>query len=218
MPSNLSDTNIKQIADNLSSNRKPSQKYSTKNNISKNNYMMRLNNSANFARGDIHKNYKSLLIKNQNKLNKEFNNHSSEKNLLSINILHRIREAKQNKNNFYRTLKIKNSGKSYNNNNSTNNAKNNKIIKTPVLKSRKTNIFKNRINKKLKNENGNKIKEELNHNYMSSFSIKVNKTIYNKDKEKEKIYKNKNLKKTWTKNMKKVVKNINNNMKNEIKK
>ena len=163
MSSNLADANMKQLADNLSSNRKQRQTYRTKNNISKNNYLMRLNNSAKFARTS-HKNYKSFLIKNKNKLNNEFNNHSSEKNLLSMNILHRIREVKQNKNknDFYTTLKVKNPAKSYNINNSTNNVKNNKIIKTPVLKSRKTHIFKNRINKKIKNENGNKTKEELN--------------------------------------------------------
>ena len=217
MSSNLSDDNMQKIADNLTSNRKGRQTFRTKNNITKNNYLMRLNNSAKFTRGAPHKNYKSFLIKNKIKLKKEFNNHSSEKNLLSTNILDRIKEVKQNKNDFYTTLKVKNSTKSYNTNNNT---KSNKIIKTPILKSRKTNIFKNRINKKLKNDkSGNKTKEELNHNYMSSFSIKVNKTINNnKDKGKEKIYKNKNLKKTWTKNMKKVVKDINNDMKNEFKK
>ena len=202
MPSNLSDDNMKQFEENLSSNRKKRQKFRTKNYISKSNNLMHLNNSAKLTRAP-HKNYKSFLIKNKIKLNKDFNNHSSEKNLLSINILHRIREVKQNKNkkDFYTTLKAKNSGKSYNTNNSINNVKSIKIIKTPVLKYRKTNIFKNRINKKIKNENGNKTKDELNHNYMSSFSIKVNKT--NNNKEKEKIYKNNNLKKTWTKNIKK---------------
>ena len=52
-------------------------------------------------------------------------------------------------------------------------------------------------------------------NYMSSFSIKVNKTTYNKDI--EKINKNKNLKKTWSKNMNNIVNQINNNIKNESK-
>ena len=132
------------------------------------------------------------MIKNKIKLKKEFDDHGSEKNLLSNNILDTIKEVKQNKNknDFYRNLKVKNLTKSYNANNK---AKSNKIIKTPILKSRKTNIFKNIINKKLKNDNsGNKTKEELNHNYISSFSIKVNKTINNnKDKGKEKIYKKK---------------------------
>ena len=92
-----------------------------------------------------------------------------------------------------------------------------KLYKTPVLKNRKTHIFKNHINKKLNIDNeANKSKENMMENYLSSFSIKVNKTTLNKDKENK--IKNKNLKKTWNKNLKNISNHINNNNLNEIKK
>ena len=148
------------------------------------------------------------MTKNKNKSKNEIN-HNSQKDLLSMNILHRIKEVKENKkeNDFYRTVKLKHSIKNNGNN-----------LKTPVVKNKKMNYIKNRLNKRIKNDNsigiGNRTKEEMMHNYMSSFSIKVNKTNYNK----EKTDKNKNLKKTWTKNMKNVVSQINSNISNEVKK
>ena len=175
----------------------------TKNNFSKTNKKIHLNNSAKFSNENLDKKYKTVIIKNKNRFKNEAC-HNSQKNLLSINILNRIKEVKENKtkNDFYRTAKLKNSIKNNSNN-----------IKTPVLKDKKMNYFKNRVNKKLKNDKGNKTKEDMMQNYMSSFSIKVNKTNYNK----EKINKNKNLKKTWTKNMKNIVSQINNNITNEKK-
>ena len=205
---NLSDMNMKYYSQNLTPKTKlkakEQRKFQTKNNFSKSNKKLHLNNSAKFSKEGLNKKYKSVIIKNENKLKNEVIN-NSQKNLLSINILHRIKEVKENKTNddFYSTIKLKNSIK--NNGSST---------KTPVLKDKKMNYFKNRLNKKIKNDNGNRTKEEMMQNYMSSFSIKVNKTNYNK----EKNNKNKNLKKTWTKNMKNVVNKINSNITNKTKK
>ena len=208
MTTYLSDINIKNSSQNLTPEKKEQYKFETKNNISKNNKKLHLNNSAKFSNDILGKKYKSFMTKNKNKSKNEIN-HNSQKDLLSMNILHRIKEVKENKtqNDFYRTVKLKHSIKNNGNN-----------LKTPVVKNKKMNYIKNRLNKRIKNDNsigiGNRTKEEMMHNYMSSFSIKVNKTNYNK----EKTDKNKNLKKTWTKNMKNVVSQINSNISNEVKK
>ena len=216
MKTNLSDINLNNNnydKNYNTSNKKQHKKFKTKNHISKNMNKIFLNNSAKLISDGPEKKYKSFLTKNKNKINNEYN-HNSQKNLLSVDILNRIQAVKQNKtkNDFYRTLKVKNSSK---NNNSTNSNNKKKIQKTPIVKNKKNIFFKNRISKRLKNGNGNKTKDEAKHNYMSSFSIKVNKTTYNKDK--EIICKNKNLKKTWSKNMKNIVNQINNNVQNESK-
>ena len=92
---------------------------------------------------------------------------------------------KQNRSNndFYRTLKVRNSQNSQNtiNNNSSNSVnkkynKNRKTIKTPVLNNKKATFFKNHISKKLYNVNVNKTKEDKMNNHMSAYSIKVNKS------------------------------------------
>ena len=208
MTTNLSDANIKQDFENISQNIKQPKNLRTKIHISKNNKIMHLNKSVKSNSEYKEKKYKSFLMKNKNNLNNE-SNYNSQKNLLSINILHRIKEVKQNKSNndFYRTIKAKNWEKinNINNSNSIINSNknilyNNRAIKTPIMKKKKTTYFKNCINKRIKDDIGSKTKEEMNQNYMSSFSIKVNKSTYNKDK--EKIQKKKNLKKTWTKNTK----------------
>ena len=199
---NLSGSNINIFDKSLIPTKKLNKKFKTKNYMSNNNHKMPLNNSVKYSSDKPDKKYKSFLIKSKNKLNNEIF-HNSQKNLLSINLINRIQAVKQNKikNNFY-TLKVKHSTKSNNSNyiNSSKNAKpsNCKTIKTPVLENRKTHIFKNHINKKFNiGIEANKSKENIKENYLSSFSIKVNKTSLNKDKEKK--IKNKNLKKTWTK-------------------
>ena len=213
MNDNLSDVNIKGNYDkNYTSNKKQHKKFNTKNHISKNIF---LNTNAKFSSDCPDKKYKSFLTKNKNrnKLNNECI-HNSQKNILSIDIINRIQAVKQNKtkNDFYRTIKVKNSANTINSHSIN---LNNKKEKTPVIKNKKNPFFKNRINKRIKNINGTKTKEDMQ-NYMSSFSIKVNKTTYNK--ENDKISRNKNLKKTWSKNMNNVVNQINNNIKNESKK
>ena len=221
MTSNLSGSNINRNDKTLTPNKKQNNKFKTKNHIGKTKNKMSLNNSSKFSSDKPEKKYKSFLVKNKNKINNEIF-HNSQKNLLSINIINRIQSIKQNKikNNFY-TLKVKHSTKSNNLNNAynSNNMRftNNKTIKTPILQNRKTHIFKNKISKKLNiGNNENKSKEDMIQNCMSSFSIKVNKTTYKKDKGKKE--KNKNFKKTWTKNLKKNTNQLNNNNPNELKK
>ena len=230
MITNLSDLNINKHKTNLSSKTKHNKKFKTKNNMIKKNFnnKMHSNNSARFSNGDEEKKYKSFLIKNKNKINTEFN-HKSQKNILSNSIINRIQEVKKNKtkNDFYNTIKNKSSKSNTididnnfinniidKNNNINNKLKNNRNkrkrsesntidskrypLKTPDIKNKKTSFFKNHMSKKLKTINDNKAKDDITNNYNSSFSIKVNKSNYNKDGIKNK---NKNLKKTWTKNV-----------------
>ena len=222
MNSNMSDSNINKKVNEktLTPDKDHQQKFQNKNYIIKknknNNYFNNLNNSAKFVPNGIKQKFKTFLIKKNNHKVKMNHNHSSQKNILSINILNRIQEVKKNKtkNNFYKTSKIKNSSEINSNTNNINitkstQIKNNKInlIKTPVTKTKKMEIFKkNNTNRKFNTFKGINKKEDIRNNYKSSFSIKVNKTYFNKDKKD----KSKNLKKTLTKNM--------NNATNTIKK
>ena len=210
MHTNLSHKNMKKHKKIFSSDQKESTNFKTKNHIIiKRKDNTNLNNSQKHGSCYSDKKYKSFLVKNHNTINNEFN-YNSQTNILSINIINRIQAVKQNRSNndFYRTLKVRNSQNSQNtiNNNSSNSVnkkynKNRKTIKTPILNNKKATFFKNHISKKLYNVNVNKTKEDKMNNRMSAYSIKVNKSNYNKDN--EKIGKNKNLKKTLTKNIKK---------------
>ena len=220
----------------FNSAQKISKNFKSKVNIKKNNNKIYENNEPKIAPNspnNPNKKYKSFLTKKNNKKNNEFNS-SSQKDIFSIDILKRIQAVKHNKTktDFFRNLKHKksqNSLKTFNSSKSTSKNKNihiihdNKTTRTP-LNNKIINFFNNHMNKQLYNGNINKTKDEMNDNYLSSFSIKVNKTIYNKEKEKEKNKdkdkersKNKNLKKTWSKNMKIIVNKINNNIHHEFK-
>ena len=223
MAVNLSDINMKKHKNIFSSDKKETKKFKTKNHIIKNSDKLNLNKSAKLPSDGRTKKYKSFLIKNKKKFNNEYN-YNSQKDILSINILNRIQAVKQNQEqyDFYRTLKVKNSKRSININNSNNSLsktkynKNHKTIKTPVINNKKANFFKNHISKRLNKISSNRTKEEMINNHTSSLSIKVNKTTYNKDKDKEKNVKNKNLKKTWTKNIQKKDNPISNNIHSEV--
>lgn len=78
----------------------------------------------------------------------------------------------------------------------------------------KNNFLKNQLTKRfnINNSNRNKKKDEISNNCLSSFSIKVNKTHYNKNEERNSQSKSKNLKKTWTKNMNNLINQIENNI------
>ena len=228
---NLSDENMNKYNTIFTPNKKRYKKFKTKNNIiKKKNFInndntndivnkMQLNNSAKFSTIiQPNKRYKSFSTKNKNKINEEANeprlSHNSQNNIMSINILERIQELKQNKtkNDFYRTLKPRSKSKSKkdkmnaHNANTNTNAKtiniNNSIkemklngnkkiskgsfIKTPDVKNKKNSFFKNHLSRRSSNAHENKTKEENKYNCMSSLSIKVNKTQYNKEKEKDK--------------------------------
>ena len=236
MISNLSENNMKKNNIFFNSAQKISKNFKSKVNIKKNNNKIYENNEPKIAPNspnNPNKKYKSFLTKKNNKKNNEFNS-SSQKDIFSIDILKRIQAVKHNKTktDFFRNLKHKksqNSLKTFNSSKSTSKNKNihiihdNKTTRTP-LNNKIINFFNNHMNKQLYNGNINKTKDEMNDNYLSSFSIKVNKTIYNKEKEKEKNKdkdkersKNKNLKKTWSKNMKIIVNKINNNIHHEFK-
>ena len=204
---------MNKIKYNLTLDKNENKTITTNNDIIKkninNNYFNNLNNSAKLVSNGIAKKFKTFLHKKK-KISKSNKNHSSQKNLLSINILNHIKGEKYKTNNkFYRTLKSKNSSDINNNNNyKIVHLKNNKmtLLKSPTIKNKKiNNLKKNNIGKEnnINNNIGIKKKEEKKDNYLSSFSIKVNKTNLNKDKDKEN---NKNLKK-----------NLNSNMKNNMK-
>ena len=222
MMTNLSDANVKKIKKIFSSDKKESIKFKPKKHIIiKKREKLNLNNSDKYAYAscDSDKKFQSFLVKNSNTLNNEYN-YNSQTNILSINILNRIQAVKQNRSNndFYRTLKVKKSKNTIDNNSNNsltkNYNKNHNTINTPVINNKKAIFFKNHISKKLNKVDVNKTKEDAMNNHMSSFSIKVNKTNYNKekDKENEKKGRNKNLKKTWTKNIKKKANKISNNI------
>ena len=179
------------INKNLTPDKNLRSKFKTKNHIIKKNRNNKnfssSNNSAKNISYGIKRKFKTFLVKNKNK-SKYRQSHSSKKNTLSINILNRIQEVKKNKieNNFYKTSKTKNLSDINNlkNQNNLNNLKNKyniiNLAKTPSTKTKKIEFFKkNNTNKKIK-ENNNK--EKSKNNYMSSFSIKVNRTYFNKDK------------------------------------
>ena len=214
---NLSDINMKKKDIFLKSSKKRNKKYKTKNHIAKSSNKTNINTSSKLASSGSEKDYRSYL-KNNNNI--EFN-YSSQKNLLSINILNRIQAIKQNKtkNDFYRNLKLKNSTKSFHANNSSKSksiseikSKKTKTYKTPIMNNKKTNCYKKHISKRLDKVNLEKTKDEMMNIYMSSFSIKVNKTAYNKENNKSK-----NLKKMWSKKITNIVNQINNNRRNELK-
>ena len=175
--SNLSYSNntIKIKKNNLTPDKINHMNFRTKNLILKrikNTNYFNLNKSAKIVSNDIKKKFKTFLVKKNTKLNYR-NNSNSQKNVLSINILSRIQEIKKNrtKNNFYKTKKK-----------NTNNIIN--LVKTPGSKSNKIEFFKkNNTNRKFKNSHSNKKNEESKNNYMSSFSIKVNRTYFNKNKD-----------------------------------
>ena len=213
----LSDINMKKKDIFLKSSKKRNKKYKTKNHIAKSSNKTNINTSSKLASTGSEKDYRSYL-KNNNNI--EFN-YSSQKNLLSINILNKIQAIKQNKtkNDFYRNLKLKNSTKSFHANNSSKSksiseikSKKTKAYKTPIMNNKKTNCYKKHISKRLDKVNLEKTKDEMMNIYMSSFSIKVNKTAYNKENNKSK-----NLKKMWSKKITNIVNQINNNRRNELK-
>lgn len=205
--------------------------------VNHNNYIKNLNNSAKVISTEGKQRYKTFLLKSKYRANHYNNNnnsnsknqdanHNSQENLISINILNRIQEVKKSKtkNNFYKTSKKKNSIE-VNNSNTTKSihvknsasSHNNKIIRkgntitTPIIKNKKIELFKkNNTNRKLNNFKGFKPGEDLKSKYMSSFSIKVNRTYFKKDK-------NQNLKKTISKNKKKVFGQNDNDLKKENK-
>ena len=229
MSSNMSDSHMNKLINQKTlSNDKSQQKY--KNSVirkSKNDGTLNnLNSSAKFNTNGIKQKFKTFLVKKKthHKVRIKHNN-ISQKNLLSINILKRIQEVKRNKtkSNFYKISQIQNSSEANNNNiNLTKSTqfKNNKInlVKTPLTKTNKIEFFKKNItSKKINPYRGTSKKEETTKNYISSFSIKVNKNIYNKDN-KGKKDKNKNLKKSLTKNMNNVVGKKDNIFKKENKK
>ena len=229
----LSDSNMNKYKSNLTPDKKEQKKYKAKNYIKKNNkfnvnnYINNLNNSAKIISTDGQNRFKTFLIKIKNKpKHKSTKSHSSQEEIISLNILSKMQEVKKNNtnNNFYKTLNKKISIESNNNidvaksiqvkNNINNNRIINKgyLIKTPVIKDRKIEFFKkNNTNRKINNFRQIKSKEDIKQKYMSSFSIKVNKTSFNKEK-------NQNLKKTLTKNIKNVVSQINDDIKKENKK
>ena len=205
MNQNLSDSNMISIKDTLTPdiNKIKNEKSNTiTNNNHNNKYLNGLNNSAKLVSNDKKK-FKTFLKKTQSKtIPKNNENYGSHKNIFSINILNHIQEANKNKtkNTFYRISKTKNSSEINNiNSHKKVQLKHNKmsLIKTPTIKNKKINFFKKNSNNK-RNNIGIKRKEEKKKSYISSFSIKVNKTYFNKDKDK----KSKNLKKTLTTNIK----------------
>ena len=224
--SSMSESNVNINKKNLTPDKDNPKKSITKKYIKKinhNNYIKNLNNSAKVISTEGKQRYKTFLLKNKyrrknnnnnsNSKNQDLN-HNSQENIISINILNRIQEVKKSKtkNNFYKVSKKKNSIE-VNNSNTTKSihvknresSHNNKIIgkgniiTTPVIKNKKIELFKkNSTNRKLNNFKGYKPSEDLRPKYMSSFSIKVNRTYFKKDK-------NQNLKKALSKNVKKVV-------------
>lgn len=224
--SSMSEPNVNINKKNLTPDKDNPKKSITKKYIKKinhNNYIKNLNNSAKVISTEGKQRYKTFLLKNKyrrksnnnnsNSKNQDLN-HNSQENIISINILNRIQEVKKSKtkNNFYKVSKKKNSIE-VNNSNTTKSihvknresSHNNKIIgkgniiTTPVIKNKKIELFKkNSTNRKLNNFKGYKPSEDLRPKYMSSFSIKVNRTYFKKDK-------NHNLKKALSKNVKKVV-------------
>ena len=166
-------------------------KFKTNNQIIKkpknSNFFNKLNNSAKIVSNGIKRKFKTFLIKKKSKSNRGKNIHS-QKNALSINIINRLQEVKKSKtkNYFYKATKKKNS-------NSINNVKN--LVKTLKEKNQKIEFFKkNNTNRKLNNLKEviiNK-REELKNKYVSSFSIKVNRTYLNKDSEKKNNKESKN--------------------------
>ena len=177
--------------------------------------------------GDSDKKYKSFLAKTKSRINEVFNR-NSHKEFYPFNFMNKLQTIKQNKtnNDFNHTLKIK-SSKYVNMDNSSNSVNKNKntrnsnkmvysgsFITTPSIKNKKDSFLKNQMSKRftVNNSNRNKKKEEIAYNCLSSFSIKVNKTHYNKNEERNSKSNSKNLKKTWTNNMKNLINQIDNNI------
>jgi hypothetical protein len=176
---------------------------------------------------DSDKKYKSFLAKTKSKINEVFNR-NSHKELYPFNFINKLQSIKQNKTNtdFYHTIKIKSSkfinmdnscssvNKVKNNRNNSKMVYNGSFITTPNIKNKKNSFLKNQLTKRfnINNNNRNKKKDEIATNCLSSFSIKVNKTHYNKNEERKSQSKNQNLKKTWTKNMKNLINQIDNNI------
>ena len=224
--SSMSEPNVNANKKNLTPDKDKPKKSITKKYIKKinhTNYIKNLNNSAKVISTEGKQRYKTFLLKSKYRTNNNNNNsnnknhdlnHNSQENLISMNILNRIQEVKKSKtkNYFYKTSKKKNSIE-VNNSNTTKSihvknsasSHNNIFIKkgntitTPVIKNKKIELFKkNNTNRKLNNFKGYKPGEDLKPKYMSSFSIKVNRTSIKKEK-------NQNMKKTLSKNIKKVV-------------
>jgi hypothetical protein len=215
MSSNLSDSNMIKIL-----NQKTFTPHKFQQKFQNNHLFNTLNSSIKFASNGFKRKFKTFLVKKKKRRKiKTDQNHNSQKNLLSINILNRIKEAKKNrtKNNFYKTGLLQSSSEINTNTiNLTKSTqfKNNTInlTKTPLKKTSKLAFFKkNNTSQKFNIYKSTNKKEDSTKNYMSSFTIKVNKNILNKDK-------NKNLKKTLSKNTNNVVRKVNNNIKKEYKK
>jgi hypothetical protein len=174
---------------------------------------------------DSDKKYQSFLVKTKNKVNEAFNR-NSQKELYPFNFINKLQTIKQNKtnNDFYHTLKMRSSkfinmdsssnSINKNNRNSSKMTYNGSYTTTPNDKNKKNNFLKNQLCKRfnMNNINRNKKNDEISNNYLSSFSIKVNKTNYNKNEERKSQSKSKNLKKIWTKNMKNLINQIENNI------
>jgi hypothetical protein len=217
---NSSYLKINKIKNNMLSDEALHSKFKSKNNFinkKKNDDYNSLNNSAKIISG-IKRKFKSFLVKIKNSSNFRQNN-SSHKKSLSIHILKRIQEANKHrtKNNFYRTSKT-NTLYDDSNNIIITKSKNRTInfVKTPATKNKKMKYFK-KNNTNRKNVKEIIKKDETQKNYMSSFSIKVNRTYFNKDKE-EKEDKDKSEIKKKNMNIKKVTGKINNKLKKDCKK
>ena len=195
---NLSNSNSYKIKINSKDNQSRFKSNNTINNILKNNkytskYFSSLNNSSKKISNKIKKQFKSFLIKNRAKAQNSLN-HSSQKNILFVDIFNRMKKIKKNKlnSNFSLSSKTKNFSEININMKDSKNIKlSNKmnLLKTPSFKNNKIEIYKkSNTNRKLNNFKD--IKSENDNIYPSSFFIKVNRTnrgFYNKDKnEKEK--------------------------------
>ena len=220
MVANSSYSKINKIKNNILSDEALHSKFKSKNNFinkKKNDDYNSLNNSAKIIEG-IKRKFKSFLVKIKNSSNFRQNN-SSHKKSLSIHILKRIQEANKyrTKNNFYRISKT-NTLYDDTNNIIITKSKNKTInfVKTPATKNKKMKYFK-KNNTNRKNVKEIIKKDEAQKNYMSSFSIKVNRTYFNKDKE-EKEDKDKSEIKKKNMNIKKVTGKINNKLKKDCKK
>jgi hypothetical protein len=220
MATNLSENNMKKNNMLFKSAQKTSKAFKSKINIIKNNSKINSKNDSKIIKNSPGKKYKSFITKKINKKNGRINS-NSHSDLFSFDILNKIHAVKHNKtkNDFYKNVKNKKSNNCLNTNKSsrsTSQKKNNhdnKTTRTP-LNTKIIHFFNKHISKQSNDSCINRTKDDLNDNFLSSFSIKVNKTIYNKEKDKE-WSNNKNLKKTWSKNMKTIINQIKNNIHKE---
>ena len=222
MATNLSENNMKKNNMLFKSAKKTSKAFKSKINLIKNNSKINSKNNSKIFQNSPDKKYKSFITKKINRKNGRFNS-NSHSDLFSFDILNKIHAVKHNKtkNDFYKNVKNKKSKNCFNTNNSsrsTSQKKNNHDNKTTTtpLNNKIIHFFNKHISRPSNDACTNRTKDDLSDNFLSSFSIKVNKTIYNKEKDKDKEWSNnKNLKKTWSKNMKAIVNQIKNNIHKE---